>query len=306
MLKKFNKFNNSILFEKVDDYVSLLMLDIHEELNNISNNDYFIDFYEKYGFTSTIHIDRNELKTISVYHAQISIQDIIRENFKKIDINIYIEDNDININKIYTLLAHEFSHYYQLISGEDKYFISINKMINIEDFKNSVKNYKIDFLNYIYYNFEHELDARVNMTYEGYLYSKLKTLEEMYDRFYENELYKMLIFLSNFNSVKMIKKYVKDDLLDLTNQFNLLYNINQIDISQLDKYYKNWENIFKENSIKYIEESKDAIKQAFSKQKRYEENYSYCYDETPLYENNSYNMDDEIMKLVNRFKKIPL
>jgi len=306
MLKNFNKFSNLKLFEKVDEYVSLLMLDIHEKLNNISDNDYFIDFSEKYGFTSSIHIDRNILKTISVYHAQISVQEIIKENFKKNDINIYIEDDNVDINKIYTLLSHEFSHYYQLISGEDKYFTSFNRMINIENFKNSVKKYKHDFLNYIYYNFEHELDARVNMTYEGYLYSKLKTLEEMYDRFYENELYKMLVFLSNFNSIKMIKEYVKDDLLDLTNQFNLLYDIDQINISQINKYYKNWENIFKENSSKYIEESKDAIKQAFSKQKRYEESYSYCYDESPLYENNSYDMDDEIMKLVNKFKKLPL
>ena len=49
-----------------------------------------------------------------------------------------------------------------------------------------------------------------------------------------------------------------------------------------------------------------AIKHAYNKEMRYENQVIYCYDERPLYENYGYNVDDEIMKLVEKFKQLPL
>lgn len=299
-IKKFNE-NNSYT-----EILRELMIDLHEEIGYIDKSDYYIDFDKKYGFSISLHIEKDELQTISVYHAQTSIHDIIMNEFKKIDITMYIEDDKFNQNKIYSILAHELSHYYQALSGDDIYFKSFNQMIKIEEFINSSIDYKNDFLNYIYYNFQHELDARVNQVYEGYLYSKLKTLEDMYSRFMTGKLYKMLIFLNNYNSKIMILKYDENELLELTNQFNILYDINQININQLDIYYKNWEILFKKNSAEYITKSKDAIKQAYNKEMRYEKQVIYCYDERPLYENNNYDMDEDILKLVNIFKQLPL
>ena len=299
-IKKFNE-NNSYT-----EILRELMIDLHEEISYIDKSDYNIDFNKKYGISISIHIEKTDLKTISVYHAQTSIQDIVINNFKKIHIDIYIEDDKFDQNKIYSILAHELSHYYQALSVEDKYFKSFNQMISIEEFKKEVNKYKNDFLDYIYYNFQHELDARVDQAYEAHLYSKIKNFEDMLNNFYTRELYKMLIFLGNYNSKNMVEKYKTDDLLDLTNQFNTLYGIEEIKIQQLNDYYKNWESIFKMNSEEYIEKSKDALKQAFNKEKRYEEYVSYCYDERPLNENHGYNMDEEILKLVDMFKQLPL
>ena len=53
------------------------MLDVHDNLGDLIKKYYFLDFIEKYGFTLEIHIDNNEIKTFPVYHANISIQDII-------------------------------------------------------------------------------------------------------------------------------------------------------------------------------------------------------------------------------------
>ena len=306
MLNKFNKFNNQKLFEQIDDQVKTLMLDVHKKLSNIDKDNYTINFTEKYGFISNIQIIKNDLKTIPVYHAQISIMDIIKNDFKKIDIVIYVEDNLVNSNKLYSILAHEYSHYYQLLSGNDIYFDSFNKMIKIEEFKSQVIEYKKSFLNYIYYNLQHELDARVNQAYEGYLYSKLKTLDEMYKDFMNSELSYVLKFLFDFDTYAILNNFMRSKLLDLTNQFNILYDIDQINISKLEQYYKNWEIIFKKNSEEYVEKSKIAIKQAFDKEKRYEKYISYCYDERPLYENNKYNIEEEIKNLVNKFKQLPL
>jgi len=299
-IKKFNE-NNSYT-----EILRELMIDLHEEIGYIDKSDYDIDFDKKYGIKIKIHIEKSELKTISVYHAQTSIQNIIMTEFKKIFIDMYIEDDKFDQNKIYSILAHELSHYYQALSGEDIYFKSFNQMISIEDFKKGVTKYKNDFLDYIYYNFQHELDARVDQSYEAHLYSKIKNFEDMLNNFYNRELYKMLIFLGNYNSKNMVSRYKSDELLDLTNQFNILYGIEEIKIQQLNDYYKNWEKIFKTNSEEYIEKSKDALRQAFNKERRYEEYVSYCYDERPLNENHDYNMDEEILKLVDMFKQLPL
>lgn len=191
-----------------------------------------------------------------------------------------------------------------MLDIDDNYFESFNKMKNIEDFKETVVEYKKDFLNYIYYNFLHELDARVNQIYEGYLYSNLKTLDEMLEQFKKDKLYNILIYLENFNHEILINKYDSDVLLNLTNQFNILYDINIIKKEDFNKYYKCWEVVFKNNSIKYIKLSEDAIKQAFKKQKRYIEKKSYSYDDTILNEKIYYNCDEEILKLVKQFKKI--
>ena len=76
---------------------------------------------------------------------------------------------------------------------------------------------------------------------------------------------------------------------------------------KLNKYYQNWQNIFKNNQLKYIELLKDAIKQAFEKQDRYTKTESHCYDSTICEQiDNKYNIDDEILKLVDKFKKLPL
>ena len=299
-IKKFNE-NNSYT-----EILRELMIDLHEEIGYIDKLDYDIDFDKKYDIKIKIHIEKNELQTISVYHAQTSIQDIIMNEFKKIHIEMHIEDDKFDQNKIYAIIAHEISHLYQASSDEDKYFKSFNQMISIEDFKNNVTNYKKDFLNCIYLNFQHELDARVDQTYEGYLYTNFDTLNDMIVDFYDDELYKILLFLGSYDSKKISSKYSKKVLLNLTNQFNVLYGIKQITVSQLKNYYYNWEVLFKKNSKEYIEKSKDALKQAFNKERRYEEYVSYCYDTRFLYENNNYDMDEEILKLVDMFKLLPL
>jgi len=60
----------------------------------------------------------------------------------------------------------------------------------------------------------------------------------------------------------------------------------------------------KNNFIKYIKLSKEAIKQAFNKQKRYIEKMTYSYDDTLLNEKIIYDPDEEFFKLVKQFKKI--
>jgi len=173
--------------------------------------------------------------------------------------------------------------------------------------------YKLNFLNYIYMNFEHELDARVNQIYEYYNFKKLSIDSAILD-FEENTVYKDLLWLGNFNYNNQLIKYDKSILLEITNQFNLLYEIEQININKLQKYYENWGIIFKNNSNEYIIHCKNAIKNAILKEPLVENSFTkyikmsdMCYFEPSLLEQLiQLDPDKEIRKLVEKFKKLTL
>jgi len=81
----------------------------------------------------------------------------------------------------------------------------------------------------------------------------------------------MLLFIKNFDSNHILNKWDKNELLILTNQFNILYEIDIIGINEINQYYKNWETIFHNNSDEYIIKTKEAIKQSFENKNRYDE-----------------------------------
>jgi hypothetical protein len=304
-INKMKKYTN-YLKENVDEQIKIFMLELRETLKDIKIGKQFIDFKEKFGISFFIDLKLSKLDKIPVYNSDVSIKEILDNKFQNFSIDIIIKDNNIDTNKVFSLISHEISHVYQL--SDDKYDESFKKMIKIENFKNKVLKYKKDFLDYIYYNFLHELDARVNQTYEGYLYMKNKKSEEnMWNYFMsESSLYKILMLIADFNVRDLIKNYDTNELLNLTNQFNVLYDIEEIETKQLSTYYENWKNIFKKNSDEYIEKSREAINQAYNDLNRYTEHISYCYDESILFERDELNIDDEIRKLVALFKKLPL
>jgi hypothetical protein len=299
---KIKKYVDFVLNEDVNLYVVKIL----EKLRDIYQpqvGKYYIDLMKDFHISFTIDLRLKPLDKIPLYNSNISIKEILEKQFDNFIIEIVVNDNIIDKNKIYSLLSHEISHVYQLLNDPDnKYFESFNKMIQIEDFKNTVLEYKSDFLDYIYFNFIHELDARVNQTYELYRYSNKNNLETILEDFEQSYLFKILMFIANFNSEKLINKWGDKNLLEITNQFNILYEIDKISQNQLKEYYDKWQKVFKKNSDEYLIKSKDAIKQAYDEIKRYEIT-SYCYDETIILEN-KYDIDIEILNLVSMFKKM--
>lgn len=178
--------------------------------------------------------------------------------------------------------------------------------INIDEFKKTTNVFD-RFLAYIYYNFEHELEARVSQTYEYYrIFKKGSDFKDAWQDFLSKELYGMLKYLNGFDHIKFIKSWNKYVLLDFTNQFNIIYGLDQIKLSQLNDYYKKWEKLFKNNYKIYLEKSKDAVTDSINNIQKYESNAMMCYDETPLYENHSININDKMKKIIEKYIKIEL
>lgn len=312
MKKKINKFKENVLYE----YTKELMIDIRKKLQIIDKLNYYFDYEDKYGIKFYVNINKGELKDVPVYNSNISIREIYQKQYNGFEIDFIINDNNINRDKFLSLLAHEISHVWQCLSGEDKYIESFKKMYAIEDFKKLVIGYKLNFLNYIYMNFEHELDARINQIYDYYQFKNFDTYENMLDDFKNDGVYKDMIWLRNFDFKNHLSKYNKYYLLELTNQFNILYGINEIKVEQLQRYYDNWKIIFKNNSDKYIDIFKDTLKIVYLKESRksinseidnYYETMNMCYFEPSLLEKLiKYDPDEEIRKMVEKFKKLSL
>ena len=69
----------------------------------------------------------------------------------------------------------------------------------------------------------------------GYLYTDFKSVEELWNHFKSKSgIYKDIIYLGDFNSDKIIKDF---ELLNLTNQFNILYGIKEIEFSEIDNAF---------------------------------------------------------------------
>jgi len=304
-MKKYNKF---IKETKIYQYVDNIITDIRNELNgNIDKLQYYFDLNEKYGIAFYINISKDVLKDIPIYNSNISALEIFNNEFNNFNIDFIIKDDKIDNDKFFSLLTHELTHIWQLLN--DEYDESFNKMINIEDFKNKVSQYKLNFLNYIYMNFEHELNARLNQTYEYYKFKKISSADECINDFKNSSVYKDWTVLGDFNYRKHLIKYNNQNLLEFTNQFNLLYGIDEITVDKLEKYYDNWKIVFENNSLEYIKLCEDAIRKVFNNEKLTENEYYYmmdlCYFEPSLLENLlKIDIDIEILKLVEKFKKL--
>lgn len=300
------KFNNYLFENKLYEYVLEIMPLIREQITDIKTQKYYLDFDETFGIKFYIKVNISKLKTLPIYNSNISVKEIIDTKFNGFEIPVIIEDNSVDENKFFALIAHELSHVYQVLSGNDIFIESFEKMGNIEEFRKSIENYKYNFLNYIYLNFEHELDAKVNQIYEGLLYNKnFKSFEDMWNWFINDED-NSIIYLGKFSYDKYLKQYNQNILLELTNQFNILYGIEKITITEIKKYYDDWKIVFQKNVDKYLPEFKDAVYQAFNKIKRYEESKYYdCTMNFSLLEKKlEYDPTEEILKMVEKFKKI--
>ena len=89
-----------------------------------------------------------------------------------------------------------------------------------------------------------------------------------------NTIYKSLIRLGNFDSNIFISNFDLNNLVDITNDFIKIYGGDYLikNITDLNKFYKNWELIFKKSSKEYLEKSELVIDELIKDSRPYNEN----------------------------------
>lgn len=157
------------------------------------------------------------------------------------------------------------------------------------------------FRDLVYYSFEHEIDAYI----KGY-YEILRYFNRDNDRQKIKKYVKQLKFdqipksLKSFDYKKFIEdfKIVKDGdkfLPYLTNEFNKMYNGSEV--SNIDEYYKNWQEHFHMAGVEYEDRLKSVIDNVINDFNKDENLYEAKYPEIV-------NKDDIIFDMVTKFVKL--
>ena len=277
--------------------------------SDIIKLDFGLNKYTFKLFDIDFNININIKKSLILnYHGDFNILDF----FSGInEINIDININDIKLLdyiKIISIIQHELTHVYELLIFKvDTSKSSFNKIPIINRIKVDQSNNMFDFTNRLYYSLEHELNATVSMI-QSYLSrfddKSINNLENILNNY---QPYKNLIYLKSFNYKDFINKFTdKNELLFITNIINKEFNYKLIKITELERYYKKWNDFFKTVADKYIKKAIKILKEIST----INESFNYhCYNDISLYDDYSYkeyinsNYKELIGELFNKIKK---
>ena len=235
---------------------------------NIGKNTFFFDFdYSndkffdpfKVSFYVNIQYIKNNHK---IYESYVNEQQLRTNNFRNFDLNVSIEDDIIDYQKLYGIILHELKHVYDLYNNINQ--TSFNKVIHNNGLISYYKNNKwiVDFLNINYLAFSHEVDARLRMIYDKLSYLKIYDKEILEKEFEKTYMYKSGLMIKNFDSNNIINNTDFKTLLQFTNDF--IFNVlkqNKILKNKNDLYtfYLNIENKFHDIADKFFIEANKII-----------------------------------------------
>ena len=247
---------------------------IKDKLNlNKQNQHIKLDFDSIY---VNIYIDYNKTDDVN-YNGKTDILTALKDEFKSF--NVYIEIDDIIINERLTLslIQHELKHIYDLLFDESKEntFLKI-KPINILKNKYEYLKEFYYFIHLVYESLEHELKARNSMIYERFRWLKNYDKQLIKNEFKNTYIYKSLINMSNFNTNQFIEQFTLNQLINITNDFILIYGDGDYGYkinnkNELFDFYNYWEKYFKSMSKEYLEKAYKIIDELIKDSRPYVE-----------------------------------
>lgn len=181
------------------------------------------------------------------YHSDVNIYDILSGK-ETIDIIVDVQDINIDIDYLMSIISHEIRHIYDIYTMvEDSDFEEFKKIPIINKYKN-------DFTKFVYLCLEHELIARNNMLYELYRWINITDKTELYKIFKNSYTYKALIDLKNFD-------YKQFSKIDNCYNFTVMFSkeIGDVFDGDLEQYYKKWFDYFNNKSIEYLSYVDDML-----------------------------------------------
>ena len=126
------------------------------------------------------------------------------------------------------------------------------------------------FINLVYLSLEHELIARHNMIYEMFRWKNIVDKGKLVDLFEKSYINQALQQLKNFSYLEILNE---PDLYNFTIEFSK--NIGDNFDGDLQKYYLNWEFLFKQKSdlfLSYVDSMIDDVISDIKNNKIYERN----------------------------------
>lgn len=237
-----------------DDFKSILDR-VYFDMGNPKDSFIKILDLKDYGFLDNVaEVVVNFTKSNNkLYYSNVNIYNLLYDN-KKIVIPIFIEDNEIDKDRLVSIISHELRHIYDIYTIEsDSDMLNFIRSLQISIIKKDIDNKYEQFLYLVYLSLEHELLARYTMLYAQYKNCNCSR-EKLYKIFEKSYLFKFFELLDDFDSLKFVNNFDINLLLKFTDIFNKHFKGDECNnLEDLKKYYKNWENYFKEKSKEYLE-----------------------------------------------------
>lgn len=305
MLKK-PKNLISIWSEYIKLYEDMKLTSLPEELkqmtkeirdvikDDVSNNKSFSKHIETNGLKINLSIEYTKNQK-SMYFSDVDIYKLIYEN-EIIDINVIVEDTEINLNSLMSVINHELRHVYDVFMINDNFDMKpFTDLLLLNRFKKNIDNKKYKyFTDLMYLSFEHEFIARNCMLYDKFVYDGYDK-EKLYELFKSTYTYEALIQLQNFNADNFINSFDKNELEQVTKELVKEMNYN---FTNANDFYKNWEKYFKDKSEKYLKHAHEMLDLILNQSVK--ENYK-SYVVYPSYRERQINSPQDLLKHIFQY-----
>jgi hypothetical protein len=259
LLEDFNYKSNPEIIKKI---CNLIRKDIINNGDRSFSKNYNID-----DINLDLVIDFS-LNSKHPYYSNVNIYDIIN-GVEPVLLRIIVVDETIDVDYLMSVISHEIRHIWDVYTVSSDYEIDdFKKSIAITKFKKTGKMSK--FINLVYLSLEHELIARHNMIYEMFRWKNIVDKEKLVDLFEKSYINQALQQLKSFSYLEILNE---PDLYNFTIEFSK--NIGDNFDGDLQKYYLNWEFLFKQKSdlfLSYVDSMIDDVISDIKNNKIYERN----------------------------------
>jgi len=262
IIKLFEDFNYKSNPEIIKKICNLIRKDIINNGDRSFSKNYNID-----DINLDLVIDFS-LNSKHPYYSNVNIYDIIN-GVEPVLLRIIVVDETIDVDYLMSVISHEIRHIWDVYTVSSDYEIAdFKKSIAITKFKKTGKMSK--FINLVYLSLEHELIARHNMIYEMFRWKNIVDKEKLVDLFEKSYINQALQQLKSFSYLEILNE---PDLYNFTIEFSK--NIGDNFDGDLQKYYLNWEFLFKQKSdlfLSYVDSMIDDVISDIKNNKIYERN----------------------------------
>jgi len=264
-LKTFEDFNKQIpdelksLFKKIKDIIGVQKTSFKKQINlkDLEFSENILDIDVKFSqLNNGIPYHKKDI----IYYSNINIYDII--SYKDIiNIPIFVQDININIDKLISVISHEIRHLYDALTlFEESDLMDFGKSLLYQRVKSTENNNDfLDFLFLIYLSLEHELIARNTMIWTMF-HETHCSKDILYKLFEDSFMYESLDKLTNFDYSKLL---IIPNIIDKVNNFINYFGGNICNNNDVLLFFKNWESYFDLKSTEYKKEAYQILDEIY-------------------------------------------
>ena len=179
----------NFLVEKIEYELKQVMLIIEEKIKKEGRYSFNFNI-NNFPNHLNINIIKENMYKSPEYHGEFDVIDAIKQQVENVNVTITIKDNEIDLDKLYSIIHHEMKHVYDLFNSNPDDFLNSDfyKKYKFYQFKTEISLFKDEFSYLFYLSLKHECNSRINQLYEYLKLKKIKDYDKLFDIFINMEV----------------------------------------------------------------------------------------------------------------------